>query len=80
MIEFGPFNDMPITVFYSYRKARVWGVSFTVTERQKDDIREYLESNGHKMDNHICWSSDKLNFMYSDGCLFIGTEISVKSW
>lgn len=80
MIEFGPFNDMSITAFYSYRKARVWGVALTLTEKQKDDIREYLESNGHKMDNHICWSSDTLHFMYSDGCLFIGTEISIKSW
>lgn len=80
MISFGCFNGMPITAFYSYRKARVWGVSLTVTERQKDDIKEYLETNGYKMDNHICWSSDKLHFMYSDGCLFIGTDISIKSW
>lgn len=77
MIEFGP---MPITAFYSYRKARVWGVALTLTMRQKDDIREYLESNGYKIDNHICWSSNTLHFMYSDGHLFIGTEISIKDW
>lgn len=80
MIEFGCFNEMPVIAFYTYRKARVWGVSLSLTERQKDDIREYLKSNGYQTDNHICWSSDQLHFMYSDGKLFIGTSITVKSW
>ena len=70
----------PLLLSIHTEKHEYGGVSLSLTERQKDDIREYLKSNGYQTDNHICWSSDQLHFMYSDGKLFIGTSITVKSW
>lgn len=74
------FNYLEITEFYSYRTAIVTGVKIedkTITET----IREFVTENGYKMDNHICFTTNNgLAFMYSDRCLYVGTNIIKRNW
>lgn len=70
-----------IVEFWSYRKAIVYSAVVIRVPRISAIVREYVESNGHKMDNHICWkTSCGLYYMYSDHTLYIGDSIDVRSW
>lgn len=80
MIQFGMFDEMKIIRFHSYRKARVFGITIECDAKTTTKIKNHIEEQGYKMDNHICWEYDNLKCMYSDHVLTIGTEISIKNW
>ena len=67
-----------IEEFYTYRSARCnHSVVIELSSVQKAFLREYL---GNKMDNHITWKAGDMYYTYSDGHLYIGNSINVKSW
>lgn len=75
------FSDSKIVAFYSYRTARVFGVSIYCSKELYKEVKKILEVNGYNTDNHICWTTaDGLSYMWSDGKLTIGTEIVVRNW
>lgn len=66
-----------IEKFYTYRTAlldaSVW---VPLNEKDKHFLKLYLERNGHKMSNHICWKcKDNTCFAYIDGELGVGVAI-----
>lgn len=74
------FPDSKIIAFYSYRKARVFGVDISSKELY-EEVKKILEVNGYNIDNHICWATeDGLSYMWSDRRLTIGTKLVVRNW
>ena len=66
-----------IDKFYTYRtallQASIW---IHLEEDERAKLRKYLERQGYKYDNHICWrNKDGMCFAYSDGSLGLGLEI-----
>ena len=66
--------------FYTYRSNRcihtliIYNVPFKY-------IKEYIEEQNYKMDNHISWRDNNgLCFTYSDHNLYIGCFMTNKSW
>ena len=75
------FSDTPISEFYTYRSARVAPIlTIECDEYMCSVIRSYIEDNGYRHDNHICWKSGGLCFMYSDRHLYVGDEIIKTNW
>ena len=77
-------HDTQVVAFYPYRTALVIP-TFKIGRDQDIDlweaVKEFLTDKGFRMDNHICWTTaDGLSFMWTDGCLKIGTKIEVRSW
>lgn len=71
-----------ISEFYTYRTANI-EISFS-TELDEISIKQlsrYIERNGYRMGNHICWKNNKgLYFRYSDGKLHVGHRIIIERW
>ena len=67
--------------FWSYRRAYV-EPQFTVdlNNHQWALLSRYLERNGHKLENHICWKAGDFYYQYSDYSLYVGTTIVEKRW
>lgn len=85
MIQFGMFNEMQIKDFYTYRTATAFGGVKITDQTNKNMLREnvknYLEEQGYRMDNHICWTNiEGINFMWSDNALYIGGKLTIKNW
>ena len=80
MIEFA-FNSC-FAKFYPYRRALLCAsIWIKLDEDGKRFLAKYLERQGYKFDNHICWKlADGCCFSYSDGKLGIGTEIIEERW
>ena len=75
------FNNLKITEFYPYRTAIVTGIYVSEDTSISEIVREFLEDNGYKFDNHICFTTNNgLAFMYSSKCLYIGTKVTKKNW
>lgn len=77
-----PFDFATITKFYTYRTAYVYGVSIENDENRElyKEVKSFVEENGHRMDNHICFSTDfGVDFMWSDNTLIVG-ELTAKNW
>lgn len=77
------FPDSKIVAFYTYRTARVFGLSISGIDDTEFiyDIQEILKLNGYAIDNHICWTTeDGLSYMWSDGRLTVGTNLVVRNW
>ena len=75
------FNNLKITEFYPYRTAIVTGICVTEDTSISEIVREFLEDNGYKFDNHICFTTNNgLAFMYSSKCLYIGTKVTKRNW
>lgn len=77
-----PFDFSTITKFYTYRTAYVCGVEID-NDKNGDlykEVKAFVEENGYKMDNHICFSTDfGIDFMWSDNTLIVG-ELTAKNW
>ena len=74
-----------IVEFYTYRSARVPGAIILDFSQNWEDIykhiKHYVERNGYRMDNHICWKTDDgLYCMLHDHKITIGTEILKGYW
>ena len=80
MIHFN-FNAK-IKTFYSYRRAFVnQSFYFDLDILSKEELRSFIKEEGHNFDNHITFELDNgLWFTYSDGTLYVGTSVRVKSW
>lgn len=75
------FNNLKITEFYPYRTAIVTGVYVAEDTSISEIVKEFLEDNGYKFDNHICFTTNNgLAFMYSSKCLYIGTKVIKRNW
>ena len=75
------FNNLKITEFYPYRTAIVTGIYVSEDTSISEIVREFLEDNGYKFDNHICFTTNNgLAFMYSGRCLYIGTKVTKRNW
>ena len=71
-----------IIKFYPYRTASVYGVHIENDENKSlyKEVKAFVEENGYKMDNHICFSTDfGIDFMWSDNTLIVG-ELTAKNW
>lgn len=71
-----------ISEFYTYRTANI-EISLIVEldEISIKQLNRYIERNGYRMDNHICWKNNKgLYFRYSDGKLHVGHRIIIERW
>lgn len=81
MIHFG-FGITTIVEFYTYRSAKVnWSFNIELSREDIDNLHEYIEDNGYKPDNHICWKdSNGICCWYMDRTLYIGTEIIKKNY
>lgn len=78
-IEF-PYDK--ISAFYPYRSARAFSDLYLKDENNElwDAIRERLEEDGYKIDNHICFTINNINYMWSDCQLYIGGKLTVSRW
>lgn len=79
-IEFRIFSK--IVNFYPYRTARVCGVSIKSENHDLyEQVREFVEKNDYRMDNHICFKTDNgIYFMWSGNCLYVGTKVHIGNW
>lgn len=77
-----------IVEFYPYRTAKVlytFCEDCSASSEQSfwlvEQIKRYVEENGYKMGNHICWKTESgLCYQYSDHSLLIGTELIKDNW
>jgi hypothetical protein len=76
------FLSGDISEFYTYRTANIEiSLSIELSETEIKQLSKYIEREGHRMDNHICWKNTKgLYFRYSDGKLSIGHRIIIERW
>ena len=75
------FNNLKITEFYPYRTAIVTGICVAEDTSISEIVKGFLEDNGYKFDNHICFTTNNgLAFMYSSRCLYIGTKVTKRNW
>ena len=75
------FNNLKVTEFYPYRTAIVTGICVAEDTSISETVKEFLEENGYKFDNHICFTTNNgLAFMYSGRCLYIGTKVTKRNW
>lgn len=77
------FNfDVNITEFYMYRSAITTPtVIITLTQYDTVCLKNFVETQGYKLDNHISFKTDNnICFTYTDCKLYIGTSMEVKSW
>lgn len=78
MLQFSFEDSNNIVEFYPYRKAMVaQAVTFDLDDFDVNVVlKRYLEEQGYKKDNHICWkTAEGLYFQYSDGTLYVGLSI-----
>ena len=74
------FLHIDIKNFYSYRSNRC-SHSFVIDNVPFNKIKEYVEEQGFRMDNHISWENKYgLCFTYSDHRLYVGYKMTNKSW
>ncbi len=74
------FLNIGIKNFYSYRSNRC-SHSFVIDHVPFNEIKEYIEEQGFRMDNHISWENKYgLCFTYSDHSLYIGNKMIGRSW
>lgn len=74
------FLDTEIKNFYPYRRNRCCP-SFVINNVSFSEIKEYVEEQGFRMDNHISWENEQgLCFTYSDHTLYIGNKMIGRSW
>lgn len=74
------FLEDEIKTFYPYRKNRC-SHSFIINDVSFIEVKQYIESQGFCMDNHISWENEYgLCFTYSDHTLYIGNKMIGKSW
>ena len=71
-----------ITKFWTYRTAFVPGIIvLEMSEYDRLEIKNFLDNNGYKIDNHICWQmEDGVYCMYSDLKLHIAGTIEEMNW
>lgn len=72
--------ESKIDKFWSYRSAvmsyKNIRIEFEVDNDLHTAIERFLNENGYKIDNHICWKSGDLYCCYSDGRLRIGDGVT----
>ena len=74
-------SNLKITEFYPYRTATVTGICVEEDKTLSETVKEFLEDNGYKFDNHICFTTNNgLAFMYSGRCLYVGTKVTKRNW
>ena len=75
------FKD--IVEFYPYRSAMAAGdkiFSCKLSSEDVSELRKALNRRGHSLDNHICWKTENVCFMYSDNELIICTDLLIEKW
>lgn len=70
-----------IIEFYTNFKVFVnTSITLELDENQKEIIKDYINSNGYRFDNHITWKNDSgICFTYDNGNIFIGNNMIVKN-
>lgn len=74
--------------FYTYRSGSINHLTLVIEDRESADstmlaskVKKYLESQGYRMDNHICWETTSgVCYGYSDHKLYVGSSITEGRW
>lgn len=71
--------------FYSYRSGLLGNLTLVIEDREGSNlsmaVRNYLNSQGYRMDNHICWESTSgVCYGYSDHKFYVGSYIKEERW